>query len=182
MEINKTPLKDAVILKYRILRDARGYFDVRYQKDKLFQLGLKTEFLQDNHSYSIPGVLRGLHYQLSPTQSKLVSVIRGKIFDYIIDLRTSSPSFGQGFGVELSESSETALFVPQGFAHGFCVLGTEPADVIYKVDAPYSPSGEKGLLFNDPDLDISWPVSSPILSEKDYKLSSWKDYLKSPDF
>jgi dTDP-4-dehydrorhamnose 3,5-epimerase len=140
-------------------------------------------FIQDNHSRSKPGVIRGLHYQVNPSQGKLVGVIRGKIWDVVVDLRKDSPTYGKWEGVELSDENGRLLWVPPGFAHGFCVLGQEDADVMYKVDAPYSPKTEGGIRFDDPDLKIEWPVKDgAIVSPKDRVLPGFAEYAQNPLF
>ena len=164
------------LIQLKFFHDPRGFFTERYKKVQFEQLGIPGEFIQDNHSFSLPGVIRGLHYQHSPAQGKLVSVIRGKIWDVVVDLRQKSSTYGKWTGVELSESNGHVLWVPPGFAHGFCVVGDGPADVLYKVDAPYSPKTESGIAFDDPDLKIVWPISNPILSDKDRALPRFKDY------
>jgi dTDP-4-dehydrorhamnose 3,5-epimerase len=148
----------------------------RCNLERFWELGLPTQFYQDNHSRSLPGVLRGLHYQRRPAQGKVVGVTRGRIWDVAVDLRTQSPTFGQSIGLELSDENGLALWIPPGFAHGFCVLGAEPADVFYKVDAPYNPAGEGGIRWNDADLAISWPMSDPIVSERDLHSESFAAY------
>src|SRR5262249_7063611 len=128
--------------------------------------GIDVEFVQDNHSRSRRGVVRGLHYQLAHPQGKLVRAVAGKIFDVAVDLRRSSPTFGRWYGCELSESNRRQMYIPPGFAHGFCVL-SEAADVVYKCTEPYHPDDERTLLWNDPSLGIPWPVANPIVSPKD---------------
>jgi dTDP-4-dehydrorhamnose 3,5-epimerase len=179
-----TPLKIAglLLVTLRVHRDARGYFVERFQADKFAKHGLPTTFAQDNHSRSLPGVLRGLHYQGNPGQGKLVGVIRGRIWDVVVDLRAGSPTFGQSYGIELNDENGLQLWVPAGFAHGFCVLGDGPADVLYKVDAPYNPRGEGGIHWEDPDLAIAWPLSEPIVSGRDDELGSFAAYKLKPVF
>jgi dTDP-4-dehydrorhamnose 3,5-epimerase len=151
-------------------KDDRGFFTEHYRKDLFKEYGL-PEFVQDNHSRSKPGVIRGLHFQTGPTaQSKLVSVMHGKIWDVVVDLRKESSTYGEWEAVELSDENGLQLWVPQGFAHGFCVLGNEDADVFYKVDRFYSPGNEGGIVYNDPTLKIEWPVKNPIVSTKDRTL------------
>jgi len=130
-------------------------------------LGLPVAFVQDNHSRSHPRVLRGLHYQDDPPQGKLVGVTRGRIWDVAVDVRPGSPTFAQSFALELNDTDGRLFWIPAGFAHGFCVLGDEPADVMYKVDAPYNPRTERGILWRDADLAIKWPVADPIVSDRD---------------
>jgi len=175
-------LQGLKLIELKIFKDERGFFTERYQKDRYQQLGLPSDFFQDNHSRSKPGVIRGIHYQVNPAQGKLVGVIRGKIWDVAVDVRKGSPTFGKWEGVELSDENGRMLWVPPGFAHGFCVLGSEDADVIYKVDQPYSPTTEGGILYNDSDLNIAWPIKAGIVSGKDLQLQSFKKYCEKPAF
>ncbi len=156
-------------IELRTFQDERGFFVERFNYKNFGIHGLYQDFLQDNYSRSMPGVLRGLHYQTDPAQSKLVTCCAGKIFDVIVDLRKNSPTWGQSISVELSGSKPSYLWVPAGFAHGFCVLGAEPADVLYKVDTYYNPKTEGCIIWNDLQLKINWPLANPILSEKDKK-------------
>ncbi len=170
MEVEATPLEGVLILSPRQFTDARGFFSETYNRKALRQHGVDVEFVQDNHSLSIqPGTLRGLHYQIPPSaQAKLVRVIRGAILDVAVDIRRSSPTFGQHVRVPLSASNWRQLFVPVGFAHGYVTL--EPnTEVIYKVTAFYDPASERGLLWNDPDLGIDWGVKAEeaILTDRD---------------
>ncbi len=171
MEIIATPIPDLYIIKPRVFEDARGYFCETYNKQKFSELGINLDFCQDNQSKSSYGVVRGLHYQLNPqSQSKLVSVAQGCVWDVAVDLRASSPTFGQWFGVELSEENHLSFLIPQGFAHGFSVL-SEKALFTYKCDNFYSPTLERGIAYNDPALSIDWkiPANKSIISEKDMK-------------
>lgn len=170
--MNLSPLKldGAVILEPVVHGDHRGFFMESYNEQVMKQLGVSYDFIQDNQSLSAdPGVLRGLHYQLNPkAQTKLIRVLTGAIYDVILDIRKSSPTFGQWIGVILSEYNKRQLLVPKGFAHGFCTL-TPNTQVLYKVDEYYSPENDRGILWNDPALDIDWPISEPLLSDKDRK-------------
>ena len=170
------------LVELRIFKDERGFFTERYVESKFREAGIPAQFIQDNHSRSKPGVIRGLHYQSNPAQGKLVGAIRGRIWDVVVDLRAGSPTFGKWEGVELSDENGRLLWVPAGFAHGFCVLGDHDADVMYKVDAPYSPSTEGGIVYNDPGLAIQWPVADPVVSGKDRILQTLSDYSKNPVF
>ena len=156
--------------------DERGFFTERYNRARFVTEGLTNEFVQDNLSRSGPGVLRGLHYQVEPAQGKLVGVTHGKIWDVAVDIRVGSPTFGQHYGVELSDLNGKLLWVPPGFAHGFCVIGDAPADVFYKVDGNYNPATEGGLRWDDPDLAIAWPIENPTLSARDLKQTSFAEY------
>lgn len=170
------------LIEMKVYRDDRGFFTERYVKELFAGFGLPGSFVQDNHSRSKPGVIRGLHYQTNPAQGKLVGVIRGKIWDVAVDLRKDSPTFGKWEAFELSDENGRLLWIPAGFAHGFCVLGNEDADVMYKVDAPYSPKTEGGICYLDPDLKITWPVQNPIVSGKDRELQGFKNYSLKPLF
>ncbi len=162
--------------------DARGFFCERFRVDEFKEAGLPHEFKQDNFSRSAPGVLRGLHFQYERPQGKLVTAVRGAILDVIVDLRTQSPTFGHHLRVELTGDRPEWLWVPPGFAHGFYVLPGETADIAYKVDQFYNPQGEGGILWNDQDLRIEWPISEPNLSERDKRLPKFSDYRSNPLF
>jgi len=151
-------------------QDTRGSFMECYSRRELAALGIACQFVQDNQSYSRGGVLRGLHYQLTPGQAKLVRVIQGEIFDVVVDLRRDSPTFGQWEGFQLSAAGRQQLFVPVGFAHGFCVLENQSALVAYKCSAYYNPATERGIRWDDPILAIAWPLTNPILSDRDRQL------------
>jgi len=155
-----------VLIEPRVFEDSRGFFMETFRKSHFIEAGLPAEFLQDNHSRSCRGTLRGLHYQIEHAQGKLVRVVRGDIFDVAVDLRRKSPTFGRSIGTTLSETNRLQLYIPPGFAHGFCVV-SEFADVVYKCTDWYYPEHEHVLLWNDPALGIAWPVQEPILSEKD---------------
>jgi dTDP-4-dehydrorhamnose 3,5-epimerase len=155
--------------------DGRGFFIESYKQSEFERNGIPDTFVQDNWSRSVGGSLRGLHYQRAPkAQAKLISVVRGEIFDVVVDIRRGSPSFGRWLGVKLSEMSRKMLYVPVGFAHGFCVL-SELADVVYKVSAEYDPEFESGIVWNDPGLAITWPVQKPVLSARDSRLPCFRD-------
>jgi len=166
MQFLPTRLPGVVEIEPRVFGDVRGFFLETYHKPRFEAAGIHLEFVQDNHSRSIEGTLRGLHYQLRYPQGKLVRAIRGEIFDVAVDLRRHSPTFGQWTGTVLSEANRRQLYIPPGCAHGFCVLG-EMAEVIYKCTEIYHPEDEHTLLWNDPDIGIDWPIPSPLLSEKD---------------
>jgi len=168
MEKIATPIKDVFILQPKVFGDSRGYFLEQYNKQVFNELiGSDIEFVQDNRSRSAAGVLRGLHYQISQPQAKLVSVSEGCIYDVVVDLRQSSTTFGQSYGVELSAENFTQLWVPEGMAHGFLVI-SDHAQVSYKTTDFYAPQFERSIKWNDPELDINWPLAGePVLSEKD---------------
>jgi dTDP-4-dehydrorhamnose 3,5-epimerase len=165
MEIEKTVIEGVFLLRPRIFHDTRGYFLETFRTDRYREV-IPHEFVQDNMSYSQHGTLRGLHYQIIQPQAKLVQVVRGKIFDVVVDIRKSSPTFGKHLSVYLSDEAMEQLYVPVGFAHGFCVLSDE-ACVTYKCSDFYCPQGERGVLWSDPDLNIEWPIQAPVLSPKD---------------
>ena len=165
MHVSKTPIDGLLIVEPKKFTDRRGMFYEIYSKSRYEQYGIPS-FVQDNHSVSKNGVLRGLHYQTNPGQGKLVRVTRGEVFDVAVDIRKQSPTYGKWWGLSLSETNNLQLYIPIGFAHGFCVL-SESAEVLYKCSDYYSPENERGILWSDPDLAIDWPVKEPILSEKD---------------
>lgn len=171
MELIETPIKDLIIIKPRVFEDARGFFCETYNEERYHAAGIKQRFVQDNQSKSSYGVVRGLHFQLNPySQSKLVSVTVGRVWDVAVDLRANSPTFGQWYGVELSDENHLQYLIPRGFAHGFSVL-SETAIFTYKCDNLYHPEVDSGIMFNDPDLNIDWkiPMDKAIISEKDTK-------------
>ena len=167
MNVIKTKLKDCMIIEPKVFGDERGFFLETFQLDRYAELvGITVPFVQDNHSRSSKGVLRGLHFQKTKPQGKLVRVVRGEVYDVAVDIRQGSPTYGQWEAVILSEANKTQFWVPPGFAHGFVVL-SETADFEYKCTDFYDPSDEGGLLWNDPNLNIPWPIDNPKLSEKD---------------
>lgn len=170
MKSTALKLEGAKLLEPIIHGDSRGFFMESYNEQVMNELGIEYRFIQDNHSLSVEsGVLRGLHYQLNPkAQTKIIHVIAGAIYDVIVDIRKDSDTFGQWMGFILSADNKRQLLVPQGFAHGFCTLVAN-TQVTYKVDQYYSPEHDRGILWNDPALGIDWPISEPILSEKDKK-------------
>lgn len=180
MKVEKTNLDGVLIVTLDMHGDERGFFVERFNEKTFKDHGLPTNFVQDNHSRSSPGVLRGLHCQHTPAQGKLVGVIRGKIWDVAVDIRPESPTLGQHFAIELSDMNGKLLWVPAGFAHGFCVLGNEITDVFYKTTALFTPGGESGIAWNDPDFAINWPIKDAVVSVRDQNLQSFKEYLKNP--
>ena len=176
MQITRFDLDGLLLIKLDLRGDARGFFVERFNLERFRAARLPCDFVQDNHSRSRPGVLRGLHYQHTPEQGKLVGVTRGRIFDVVLDLRPNSPTYGHTQSVELSDMNGQLLWVPRGFAHGFCVLDENPADLLYKVDAPYNPDGEDGILWNDPGLRIQWPVQNPIVSKRDRMMPTFAEH------
>jgi dTDP-4-dehydrorhamnose 3,5-epimerase len=176
MKLLRTKFAEVVIFEPDVFGDARGYFMESYNKRHFEQLGISYDFVQDNQSFSArSGVIRGLHYQLNPkAQTKLVRVLTGAIYDVVVDIRKQSPTFGQWAAFVLTEDNNRQLLVPKGFAHGFCTL-VPNTRVLYKVDEHYSPEHDRGVLWNDPDLGIDWPVAEPILSDKDRNQPRLKD-------
>ncbi|MBN2375644.1 MAG: dTDP-4-dehydrorhamnose 3,5-epimerase [Sedimentisphaerales bacterium] len=165
-KITQTSLPGVVIIEPQIFGDDRGFFLETFHLQKYDELGLQKTFVQDNHSRSTCHVIRGLHYQLKHPQAKLVYVVRGEIFDVAVDIRRNSETFGRWTAAVLSDKNHQQMFIPQGFAHGFCVL-SDSADVTYKCTDFYTPGDDFGIHFADPDINIDWPSSTPILSEKD---------------
>lgn len=175
-------IPDLKLVQLKLHGDARGFFVERYREDAFAAAGLPTVYKQDNHSRSAPGVLRGMHYQFDRPQGKLVGCVRGRIWDAVVDVRPASPAYGKWYGVELSDVNGQLLWVPPGFAHGFCVLGDDVADVYYKVTEIYNPEGERGIAWNDPDFGVQWPVINPQVSARDSAQPSFAEYQKNPKF
>lgn len=175
MKIIPTSIPDLVLIDPKSHQDERGFFLEAFQEERYQKLlNRKINFVQDNLSRSNKKVLRGLHYQIQQSQDKLVTVIRGSVFDVAVDIRTQSASFGQWFGTILNDENHYQLFIPKGFAHGFCVL-SEIADFHYKCSDYYNPKAEQGILWSDPSLAIDWPLSEPIISPKDQNYSDLKN-------
>jgi len=166
MKVDSTKLEGVLLVTPQVFGDDRGFFMETYNQQKALELGLPTEFVQDNHSKSSKDVLRGLHYQSPQWQGKLVRVVQGEIFDVAVDIRAGSPTFGQWVGFYLNDENKQQLYVPEGFAHGF-VVTSETAEVVYKCTSLYEPAQEGSVLWNDPDIGIDWPVEHPQLSAKD---------------
>ena len=166
MNIITTSIEGVLIIEPEIFEDSRGFFMETYNRNRYFKCGINTVFVQDNLSYSVQGAVRGLHYQIRNSQAKLVQVISGEIFDVSVDIRPDSPTFGKWVGFHLSERNRRQLFIPQGFAHGFCVL-SEIAHFLYKCSDFFAPDDEGGINWSDPEIGIDWPVKDPIISEKD---------------
>ncbi len=167
-------LSEVIVIEPDVFEDQRGYFSEAFQKERYQEAGIKGQFVQDNLSFSQKGVLRGLHYQYPHQQAKLVFVVHGEIFDVAVDIRDGSPTFGKWTSVVLSSENHRQLYIPKGFAHGFCVL-SDTAVVIYKCDEYYFPEDDGGIIWSDPELGIDWPLSSPILSAKDKGLPRLKE-------
>lgn len=166
MKIHTTSIEGILIIEPEIFKDNRGLFLETYNEKKFKEAGIRSRFVQDNNSYSMGGVIRGLHYQLKNPQGKLIHVKQGAIFDVAVDIRLGSPTFSKWIGFHLSAEDRRQIFIPEGFAHGFYVL-SERASVDYKCTAFYAPEDEYGIRWNDPEIAIDWPTKNPILSEKD---------------
>lgn len=166
MRIEKTGLPGLLLIEPKCFHDERGFFVECYHAERYCDFGIADDFVQDNHSRSRRGVLRGLHFQIKRPQAQLVTVIRGRVFDVAVDLRRNSASFGRWFGVELSESGPRQLYMPPGFAHGFCVL-SRFADLHYKVSQLYNGGDEGGIYWGDRDIGIRWPLDTPLVSKRD---------------
>ena len=165
----KLSIPEVILIEPKLFFDERGFFFENFKEDDFILNGI-TKFIQENFSHSIQGVIRGLHYQKNPkAQAKLVTVLSGEIFDVAVDIRKKSPTYGKYITEILSENNHRSLYIPEGFAHGFSVL-SKNANVIYKISNEYSPNDEGGIIWNDPTLNIPWPIKNPIISEKDSKL------------
>ena len=176
MEILETNLKGVLLIKPRVFEDARGYFFESYNREVFLKAGLDLDFVQDNQSLSQKGVLRGLHFQNPPfAQGKLVRVINGSVFDVAVDIRKGSPTYGQWFGQELTAKNKWMMYIPPGFAHGFATLEDNTV-FVYKCTNVYHKASEDCILWNDPDLNINWQISDPVLSEKDLQGKLLKDF------
>ena len=166
----KLDIPEVILVEAKTFPDDRGFFMESFKESEFIKNGINTKFVQDNYSHSTKGILRGLHYQKDPkAQAKLVMAIKGEIFDVAVDIRKNSPTYGNWVGETLSEENNKSLYIPEGFAHGFCVL-SDTADVFYKASQEYSPENEKGIIWNDSNLNIKWPIDNPILAEKDLAL------------
>lgn len=174
-EIKETSLNGLILIAPKIFKDIRGYFMESYKKSDFIQLGITSEFVQDNQSMSVKGVLRGLHYQCNEyAQAKLVRCIKGSIFDVAVDIRPGSDTFGKWYSVILSEENKYQLYIPEGFAHAYYTL-SDHAEIIYKTSREYAPNADRGIIWNDPEINIKWPSDEPILSDKDTKHPLLKD-------
>ena len=181
MEISKTPLSGVLMLRPRVFKDGRGWFQETYNREKFFAAGILENFVQDNHSRSARHTLRGLHYQSRPGQAKLVRCTLGEIWDVAVDIRSDSPTFGRHFGVRLTQEDPSQIMIPLGFAHGFLVL-SDWAEVQYKCSSVYNAATESGIQWDDPDLAVAWPLegSSPLISDRDKHNPSFRDYRSGP--
>ena len=174
MNVTPTSLQDVLLVEPDVFGDHRGFFMEVYQAGRYQEAGIPVDFVQDNISFSVAGTLRGLHYQHPHDQAKLVYVLQGEIFDVAVDIRAGSATFGRWTGVRLSAENHRQLFIPAGFAHGFCVL-SENALFAYKCSDVYTPGAEGGIRWNDPDLGIQWPVPDPLLSDRDRQYPQLKE-------
>jgi dTDP-4-dehydrorhamnose 3,5-epimerase len=174
IKYTKTDLPGVLLIEPRVFQDSRGFFMETFHQKKYAEAGIDHAFIQDNYSHSTRGTLRGLHYQLEHSQAKLVYVIKGEIYDVAVDIRRGSPGFGKWTGQYLSCKNRRQIFVPEGFAHGFCVI-SETADVLYKTTDLYKPDDEYGVLWSDPTIGIDWPVEIPIVSDKDKQFPGLQD-------
>lgn len=174
MNFIETSLPGVILIEPVVRGDDRGFFMETYRADIFRDQGIADVFVQDNHSRSARGVLRGLHYQEPHAQGKLVRCTRGEVFDVAVDIRRGSPSFGRWYGVNLSETNYRMLWVPPGFAHGFCAV-SEVADLVYKATEVYHGESDRGILWNDPEIGIEWPLAEPILSPKDASATRLRD-------
>lgn len=180
--VTPSPIHDLLIVNIDYFKDDRGFFMETWNKSDFEAAGIRANFVQDSHSASGRGVLRGMHYQdMKAPMAKLVRCTAGRILDVAIDLRTSSPTFGKWFGMELTAENKTMLYVPEGFAHGFLTL-TDHCEVQYKQTAFYDPQAEGGIAWNDPEVGIPWPITDPLLSTKDQQQPTLKEYRASPVF
>jgi len=168
MKIVAQPFEGVMVLEPKQLKDSRGFFLESFEQERYRALGITEEFVQDNHSRSTRNVLRGLHFTKKKLQAQILTVISGKIFDVVVDVRKYSPTFGKWFGTELSDEGPRQIYMAHGFAHGFCVL-SDYADLYYKVSQRYDPNDDGGLIWNDSDVGINWPISNPLMSEKDLR-------------
>lgn len=181
MNVTETSIPGLLVIEPKVFADARGFFMETYHAGHFSHAGIDFQFVQDNHSRSARGVLRGIHYQEPNAQGKLVRCTRGALFDVAVDVRVGSPHFGKWYAVELTEANKKMLWIPPGFAHGFCAL-TDGADLVYKCTALYDPSADRTLLWNDPDLAIDWPIKDPLLSPKDAAAPRLKDATVLPKY
>lgn len=176
MKVVETKLAGVLIIEPKVFGDSRGFFMETYHQQRYKEMGIELDFVQDNYSRSSKGVLRGLHLQMTKPQGKLVSVNRGEVYDVAVDINRDSPTFGQYVGVHLNDENHVQFYIPPGYAHGFVVL-SEVADFQYKCTELYAPEDEGGLIWNDPDVGIEWPIEDPSLSEKDKVLPFLRDIV-----
>lgn len=178
MKVRRLEIEDLIVFEPRVFEDDRGFFLESFRQSVVEQAAGELMFVQDNHSKSIGGTIRGLHYQSTPGQAKLVRCTQGRIWDVAVDIRPNSKTFGQWNAVELSSENHLSLLIPVGFAHGFAVL-SDVAEVQYKCSSYYNGETERGICWNDPDLAVAWPIQTPILSARDQNLTSFQEYCDS---
>jgi dTDP-4-dehydrorhamnose 3,5-epimerase len=166
MKASFTRLSGPILIEPRVIADSRGFFLESYRRDVYRAAGIEADFVQENHSRSARGTIRALHFQADPGQPKLITVARGRAWDVVVDIRRSSPTFGEWESFDLDDERNLQLYVPIGFAHGFCAL-SDVVDLLYKVGSYYDPTTERGIAWDDPDLRIPWPIDQPIVSERD---------------
>ncbi len=176
IKVTETPLSGVLLIEPRVFEDDRGFFMETFNADDFANAGLPVNFVQDNHSRSSQNVLRGLHYQYPQWQGKLVRTILGEIFDVAVDIRRDSPTYGEWYGATLSDANKLQLYIPPGFAHGFCVM-SEIADVVYKCTTLYKPSDDAAVRWNDLDIGIEWPIKNPLVSAKDAAAPALQDVV-----
>lgn len=181
MKCHETKLDGVLIIEPAVFEDPRGFFYESFHRDKFANMGIDLPFVQDNHSHSTKGTIRGLHFQEPHAQGKLVRAVQGEIFDVAVDIRRGSPNFGQWTGLVLSADNRLQLWVPPGFAHGLCAL-SDTVDVIYKCTDVYTPDAEHSISWNDPDIAIAWPLTDPILSGKDGAAAMLRDCQALPAY
>jgi dTDP-4-dehydrorhamnose 3,5-epimerase len=175
LRVLSTPLEGVLVLEPKVFRDDRGFFLETFREESLVAAGITAPLVQDNHSRSVKHTVRALHFQIDPGQPKLVRVARGSVFDVVVDLRKASPTFGRRFEMELSDENHRQLWIPAGFAHGFCVT-SDVADFVYRCGSYYDPASERGILWNSPELGINWPTDTPILSGRDRENPTFSEY------
>jgi len=180
IDVEETPLTGLVVVRHRLVDDHRGFFTEVFRRDELERAGLPTAFQQENHSGSVRGVARGLHFQWEPPMAKMMRVTRGRVFLVAVDLRKDSPTLGEWWGMESAEREGVQLFAPAGFARGFCAL-SDFAEIQYLCTALYNPEGEGGIRWNDPRIGVEWPVAEPILSPKDAEAQTLDEWLARPE-
>jgi dTDP-4-dehydrorhamnose 3,5-epimerase len=181
LNIRETTLPGVLLIEPEVFGDDRGFFMETYRLDEFRAKGIGDVFVQDNHSRSARGVLRGLHYQEPNAQGKLVRCTRGAIYDVAVDIRRGSPSFGRWVGIDLTEANKLMLWIPPGFAHGFCAM-EEGSDLVYKCTTVYDPAADRAILWNDPEIGIEWPITEPVLSGKDAAAPRLAEALALPTY
>jgi dTDP-4-dehydrorhamnose 3,5-epimerase len=178
----KLSIPDIILVEPKVFSDERGFFMESFRNSIFKKNGINTNFIQDSLSHSKKGILRGLHFQKNPkAQAKIVTVVRGEIFDVAVDIRKNSPTYGKWISEILSGHNHKSLYIPEGFAHGFCVL-SDNVDILYKVNEEYSPEEERGIIWNDSQINITWPIEKPIIQERDAKLTNLENIDNNFDY